>query len=156
MTEKAKLVYYSPMTNCFERLVPDAQTEAAIWAEAEEWVIRDECDWQDDDDDYGVTRKGHKISYVPVTKMTSRTSTEYSTSDIIGDILTDGHHFIGVVLRVTESGGSFWRSYRHQNTAVLYTDGKVDGKPVKSYCFSGESSGSDSTDTYSLVKKDKK
>ncbi len=86
--------------------------------------------------------------------MTSRSSGVYSTDDVIGDILVENGHFAGVVLQVREQGGSAWTSYDTKNNTILYTDGRVVGKAQSSYSFSGPSSSKDTTDTYTLIKKE--
>lgn len=152
--KKARFVYYSLQERKYVYLNPDTATEEALRAETEGWYIHDECDYCYEDDDYNDKTEGHSVKDVPVAAMTSRSSSWRSSSDVIGDILVEGGHFVGVVLEVKEQGGSAWTSYDRKNDTILYTDGRVIGKPESFYSFSGPSSSKDTTDTYTLIKKD--
>ncbi len=108
----------------------------------------------EEDDDYDRKYTGTSTKDVPLAEMTSRSSGAYSTDDVIGDILVENGHFAGVVLQVREQGGSAWTSYDRKNNTILYTDGRVVGKAQSSYSYSGSSSSKDTTDTYTLIKKE--
>jgi hypothetical protein len=87
--------------------------------------------------------------------MTSCCSRDYGSDDVRGDILVKDGHFVGVVIFTTEELCSSWSKYRNIYYSLLFIDGKVDGKPIKTYTFSGESSSKDYTNEYSLVKNEK-
>ena len=159
--KKAKYVYYTK--GCENALKNgnygyaqlDEEEIQALQPELAGWYVCDYSTYCIEYDDYDDVSRGSDINYVAVTDMVSCCSGMYSSSDVLGDILIDtDNHFIGVVLKVTQSGGNGWNNYDRTNYAILYTNGKVDGKAEKEYSFSGESSSKEYTNSYSLVKRE--
>lgn len=119
------------------------------------WYVRDYSSYTYEYDDYDDKSHGSDIKYVAVPDMVSCVSGIYSTSDVLGDILiTPDGQFVGVIIKLVDKGGNGWDNYRNVSYALLFTDGRVVGKPKQCYSFSGESSSKESTNEYDLVKKD--
>ena len=146
-TEDIKRGSYS-----YIRLSPDA--EAVVRAEMEGWCVRESSRSRDEYDDYNDSSSGRGLRYLPVSKMTSASSSVYSTNGIRGDILVAAGHFVGIALLTKNESSSTWSKSQSIAYALLYTDGNVDGRPESSSCYTGESSSKENENFYSLCKKE--
>ena len=159
--KKAKYVYYTKgcekaySEGNFAFATLDQDEIEALQAQMQGWFVRDYSSWRIEYDDYDDVSYGSDSTLVAVPDIVSCTSGMYSSSDVRGDILIDrDNNFVGVILYIVEEGGNGWSNYNRSHYALLFTDGTTYGKAEKSYCFAGESSSKDYTNSYDLVKKE--
>ncbi len=156
--KKAHYVLYSAeqvgsiLGGSFKYISLYPEDEEALKNELASWEIVNYMSYCYEYDDYDDKSYGSSTSNVPVSEMISINSGMYSTNDVRGEILVEDGRFVGVVLIITEEGGSNWSSYRNSHYCILYADGRVEGKAESSYSFYGESSSKESTNSYSLKK----
>ncbi len=96
---------------------------------------------------------GSNLKTIPVEKLISLTSGTYSSDEPRGDILILNGFFQGIVVFVERKGGNGWSNYYDSWYCILYADGRIQGKNVSEYNFSGESSSKENEYTYTLKEK---
>ena len=132
----------------------DAEAEATVRAEMEDWYIQLFADYRYEYDDYNDVSTGSDCRDVPISEIISASSGWYSTDDIRGDILVAVGHFVGVTVLTVNETASTWSQDRSIAYALLYTDGTVIGRPESSYSSTTESASKEKELSYSLRKKE--
>ena len=119
----------------------DAEAEAPVKKEAEEWVVEEFCTWRVYDDVYDCGTKGEYVKH-------------HSPEAIGPHIIVKEGHFHGVVLWTEQSGGNGWNGFHYGSYCFLMVDGAICGNNAN-YCgFSGEDKDDKSNYTYLLKKKE--
>ena len=124
-----------------------------ILAESDEYFISIFSSYYYENDVHGDVKKGERYGEFAIKKMASAFSPCYSTSEPQVDILVAGRSFAGVVIKMCESGGSTWSSYRREWFVIHYTDGSVEGKNRSESCVYTEDNTSEDIKSYYLHKK---
>ena len=124
-----------------------------ILAESDEYFVSIFNSYHYENDIYGTVKKGEGYGEFAIKKMASAFSPCYSTDEPQVDILVAGKSFAGAVVKMSESGGSTWSSYRREWFVIHYTDGSVEGKNRSESSVYTEDNSSEDVRSYYLHKK---
>ena len=131
----------------------DEEDAERILAESDEYFVSIFSSYRHENDVYGEVRKGEGYGEFAIRKMASVFSPCYSTNEPQTDILVAGKSFVGVVIKMSESGGSSWSSYCREWFVFHYTDGSVEGKNRSEKAVYTEDNSSEDIKSYYLYKK---
>ncbi len=137
----------------FQYVDLDEKTAKMVMEETSLYCLKDYYSYEVEYDEDPYPSRSSGVKEYELAKITSISSTYYSTDAPQGDIVVVGGVFMGVILAVSSQGGNGWDNYTSSGYTFLGTDGTVVGNKKSTYSYSGETSSKYYEDDYSLIKK---
>lgn len=131
----------------------DENTAKMVLEQASLYSLKDRYSHELEYDDDPYPSKSSGVKEFELARLTSISSTTYSTDVPQGDLVVMGGVFMGVIIAISCKGGNGWDNYNSSGYTFFGTDGTVLGNNKSVYSYSGETSSKYYEDVYSLVKK---